>query len=125
MPVGGHDVARDAVAGRGRLLVDGRDVALVEVCDTARTRARGLLGRDGLDGALLISPAKQVHTFRMRFTIDVAFLDRDGRVLRTATMPRGRISPIVLRARSVLEAEPGRFERWGVVPGAVVTVAGA
>lgn len=106
------------MAGTGRLLIDGRDVAAVEVCDTARTRSKGLLGRDGLDGAMAITPAKQVHTFRMRFAIDVAFLDRHGVVLRTATMPPGRISPVVLRARTVLEAEAGAFERWGVVAGA-------
>ncbi|WP_211262674.1 DUF192 domain-containing protein [Nitriliruptor alkaliphilus] len=109
------------MAGLARLLVEGRDVAPVEVCDTARTRSKGLLGRDGLEGAMLISPAKQVHTFRMRFAIDVAFLDRDGRVLRTRSLPPGRLSPVVLRSRAILEAEAGAFERWGVVDGATVT----
>jgi uncharacterized protein len=109
------------VAGSARLLVDGRDVAPVEVCDTARTRSKGLLGRDELDGAMLISPAKQVHTFRMRFAIDIAFLGRDGRVLGTRAMPPGRLGPIVLRSRAILEAEAGAFARWGVIDGAVVT----
>jgi uncharacterized membrane protein (UPF0127 family) len=112
------------VPGEGRLLVDGRDVASVEICDTARTRSRGLLGRDGLDGALLLEPAKQVHTFRMRFAIDVAFVAKDGRVLAVRTMPPGRISPVVLRSRGVLEAEAGAFDRWRVTEGAQLEVTG-
>ncbi|MFC6341747.1 hypothetical protein ACFP8W_07160, partial [Nocardioides hankookensis] len=61
-----------------RLLVDGRDVAPLEVAATHRARSRGLLGRDGIDGALLLPKARQVHTFRMRFPIDVAHVAGDG-----------------------------------------------
>jgi uncharacterized membrane protein (UPF0127 family) len=48
------------------------------------TRRKGLLGRDGLDpdAAILIAPCNSVHTFFMRFTIDVVFAARDGRVLK-------------------------------------------
>lgn len=106
----------------GRLLIDGVDVAPVEVADTYAERTRGLLGRDGLEGALLLRPSTWVHTMRMRFAIDVAHLDRDGRVLRTTTMPPNRPGRPVLRARSVLEAEAGNFVRWGLEPGVRVTV---
>jgi hypothetical protein len=100
-----------------RLLVDGTAVAALEVADTARTRRRGLLGRDGLDGALWLRPCGQVHSVRMRFPIDVAHLDRDGVVLRVVTLRPGRLGPVVLRGRSVVEAEAGRFAEWGVRPG--------
>lgn len=50
------------------------------------TRMVGLLGRASLgDGeGLWITPCPAVHTFLMRFPIDVLFLDRDGHVIRLA-----------------------------------------
>jgi uncharacterized membrane protein (UPF0127 family) len=47
-------------------------------------RRRGLLGRDRLakNAAILIAPCNSVHTFFMRFTIDVVFAAKDGRVLK-------------------------------------------
>lgn len=103
-----------------RLLVDGRDVAPVELATSNRQRRRGLLGRDGLEGGLWLEPCRQVHTFRMRFAIDVAHLDRRGRVLAVRSMPPGRMGPLLLRTRAILEAEAGAFERWGVAPGVTV-----
>ena len=105
-----------------RLLVDGRDVAPVAVATSLRERSRGLLGRDGIDGAFLLRPAKQVHAIGMRFHLDVAFVDRSGRVLRTAPLRRGRMTRVVLRSAAVLEAEAGAFARWGLRAGATVAV---
>lgn len=104
-----------------RLVIDGRDVAQLEVAGTARARSRGLLGRDGLAGALWLSPARQVHTFRMRFAIDVAHVAKDGTVLHTATMPPGRLGSWIWRSRGVLEAEAGSFARWGLTEGTTVS----
>lgn len=98
----------------GWLVRDGERICAVEVAGTFRDRSRGLLGRDGIDGALLLRPAASVHTFGMRFDLDVAFLDRDLTVLRVVTMRRNRLGRLVLRARCVLEAEAGAFERWGL-----------
>ncbi|MGN6574144.1 MAG: DUF192 domain-containing protein [Nocardioides sp.] len=106
---------------RGRLRVDGRDVAPLELATSNRQRRRGLLGRDGLDGGLWLEPCRQVHTFRMRFAIDVAHLDRRGRVLAVRSMPPGRMGPLLLRTRTILEAEAGAFQRWGIVPGVTVS----
>ena len=100
--------------------MDGRDVAPVELATTARARSKGLLGRTGLTGALWLAPARQVHTFRMRFAIDVAYVDRSGRVLVTRTLPPGRLGPWRWRSRGVLEAEAGAFERWGLDAGSAV-----
>lgn len=99
------------------LLRDGEVVAAVEVADTRRARRKGLLGRDGIDGALLLRPARSVHTFGMRFPIDVAFCDRELVVVAVCAMARHRLGRPRLRAHSVLEAERGAFERWNLRPG--------
>jgi uncharacterized membrane protein (UPF0127 family) len=64
-------------------LPDGSPLAL-EALQSERTheRVQGWLGRDGVrpgEGLLLV-PCGSIHTLGMRFTIDVAFLDRQGRV---------------------------------------------
>jgi uncharacterized membrane protein (UPF0127 family) len=92
----------------------------IEVASTRRARRRGLLGRDGIEGALLLTPARAVHTFGMRFDLDVAYLDADRRVLDVRRMRRNRLGLPRLRARSVLEAEAGTFARWGLRVGDVV-----
>ena len=99
------------------LVCDDRVLATVEFATGWRERTIGLLGREEFDSALLLRPAFSVHTLGMRFPIDVAYLDRDFVVLKTATMGRHRIGLPVLRARAVLEAEAGSFARWGLMPG--------
>ncbi|MFF7650228.1 DUF192 domain-containing protein [Streptomyces sp. NPDC007983] len=97
------------------------DVPL-EIAASYRARSRGLLGRDGLTGAILLTPASGVHTFRMRFTIDVAYLDRRLTVLAVTTLRPGRLGLPRPRARHVLEAEAGAMERWGLRRGARVAL---
>ena len=99
------------------LLREGEVLAALEVADGLASRVVGLLGRDGLDGGLLLRPARSVHTFGMRFPIDVAYCDRDMRVLATVSMKRHRLGRPRLRAHCVIEAEAGAFERWRLRPG--------
>ncbi|MEU2511791.1 DUF192 domain-containing protein [Streptomyces syringium] len=94
----------------------------LEIAASYRARTRGLLGRDGVEGALLLTPAGSVHTFRMRFAIDVAYLDRHMNVLAVRTMAPGRLGLPRLRARHVLEAEAGAMARWGLRPGVRVEI---
>jgi uncharacterized membrane protein (UPF0127 family) len=94
----------------------------LEIAASYRARTRGLLGRDGITGALLLTPAASVHTLGMRFAIDVAYLDRRLRVLAVRTMPPGRLGRPRLRARHVLEAEAGAMAAWGLVPGVTLSV---
>ena len=84
------------------LVRDAKVLASVEIADTFRTRLFGLLGRRSLDGALLIRPARSVHTVGMRFPIDGAFCDGELRVL----------------------AVRGAFERWGLAVGDELAVHG-
>jgi uncharacterized membrane protein (UPF0127 family) len=76
-------------------------------------RRRGLLGRDGLapGHALIIAPTNLVHTFAMRFAIDILFVRRDGRVLkvRKAVPPR-RIAG-AFGGFAVLELAAGETDR--------------
>ena len=107
------------------LVHEDKVLATLEVADSMGARARGLLGRDGFEGAILLAPARSVHTIRMRFAIDVAYLDRDEQVLRIVTMAPNRFGMPVWRARSVIEAEGGSFERWGLHVGDRVEIRGA
>ena len=99
------------------LLRDGDVLAALEVADGFESRLRGLLGRDGLEGAMLLKPARAVHTFGMRFPIDVAFCDRELTVLETVSLGRHRLSRPRLRAHCIIEAEAGAFERRHLRPG--------
>jgi uncharacterized protein len=106
-------------------LVRGDDVlAAAEVAVTRGQRRRGLIGRDGLEGVLVIRPCRQVHTFGMQFPIDVAFCDRYGFVLHTSRMSPRRVSRPVWRSFFAIEARAGAFDRWGLDLGDVVEVKG-
>lgn len=97
-------------------------VASLEVADSRSARRRGLLGRDGIEGALLLTPARSVHTVRMRFPIDVAHVDAEMVVLSVVTMAPGRLGRWHRKARHVIEAEAGSLRRWGIEPGVVLEV---
>jgi len=106
------------------LMRDAEVLASLEIATTRRDRAKGLLGRDGLDGALLIERARSVHTFGMRFPIDVAFLDEDLVVVRTTQLRRFRMTMPVRGAHHALEAEAGAFARWDLVVGDKLEIQG-
>jgi uncharacterized protein len=106
------------------LVRDGSVLAAAEVADGFGARRRGLLGRDRVEGALVLRRCRNVHTFGMRFPIDVAFCDEAGTVLRTCALARWRVSPVVLRSAFVIEAEAGAFDRWGLRVGDRVELRG-
>ncbi len=99
------------------LVRDGKVLATLEVATSVRDRTRGLLGRDAIEGALLLQPARSVHTFRMRFPIDVAFCDRDLRVVKVLTLAQNRATWPVRRAHAVVECQAGMLRKWGISTG--------
>ncbi|MGH9157884.1 MAG: DUF192 domain-containing protein [Acidimicrobiales bacterium] len=99
------------------LVRDGEVLCTLEVAAGMAGRMRGLLGRDGIDGAIVLKPTRSVHTLKMRFAIDVAFCDKGLVVVDTVCMVPNRVSRPRRRARCVIEAEAGAFERWRLVPG--------
>lgn len=94
------------------LMKEGEVLCSLEVANGRRALRRGLLGRSGLEGALLLPDVRAVHTLGMRFPIDVAYLSEGHVILRTRHMAPMRLGVPVLRARAVLEAEAGAFTRW-------------
>ena len=95
------------------LLREGEVLAALEIADSRKTRRKGLVGRDGIGGALWLPSARMgVHSLGMRFDLDVAFCDRDMVVRRVVCLKRFRMTRPSFRAPCVLEAEAGAFERW-------------
>ena len=104
------------------LRIQGRDATLatsVEAAFDSATRNRGLLGRDGLAPrtALVIAPSNGIHTFGMRFPIDVIFAARDGRVVKVRpALPRSRIA-FAWGGFAVIEMAAGEAARAGLAVG--------
>lgn len=104
------------------LVVAERDIPLAthaELAVDSSSRKAGLLGRDALPpgGALVIAPTSAVHTFGMRFPIDIIFTARDGRVLKVRpAVPRSRIA-FAFGAFAVVEMAAGSAARVGLRKG--------
>jgi len=109
-----------SVAGGGEV------VGRVTVARSVWARFLGLMGRPQLaaDEGLWLVPCRSIHMFFMRTAIDVAFLDRQGVVVRAVSRMRPwSLRPVgvtllpVARAHSALELAPGTLERLGVAAG--------
>ena len=90
--------------------------AAIEVAATSSKRAKGLLGRDALAAGegLLFKHCSSLHTLFMRFAIDIAFISKDGKVLKLAhAVPPFRICVAPLRAHYALELPAGSLEASG------------
>jgi uncharacterized membrane protein (UPF0127 family) len=91
----------------------------VEVAGSAAKRSKGLLGRRGLapGEALWIIPCEAVHTFGMKFSIDLVYLDRRQRIRKIkAGVPPWRFSAC-LTAHSVIELAAGSIRATDAQPG--------
>ena len=99
----------------------GRDTNLgeaIEVAATAAQRVRGLLGRECLEDGqgLLFRGCSSLHTFFMRFPIDIIFTDKDGRVLKTAISVKPfKLVAAPLRAYYAIELPEGAIKRSNTV----------
>ena len=117
----------EAEPGRCQLQGSGRSEPIARTLETAfdsAARRRGLLGRERLeDGtALIIAPCGAIHTFSMRFPIDIIFAARNGTVLKTYTaVPPARIA-FALRAHAAIELPAGAVGRSGTRVGDVLAV---
>jgi uncharacterized membrane protein (UPF0127 family) len=91
----------------------------VDIAADRRARNRGLLGRDHLPttAALVLVPCFAIHTWRMRFPIDVLFVDSQGQVVKTRErMPAWRVAAAP-GAYAVIELAAGQIARTGTQKG--------
>jgi uncharacterized membrane protein (UPF0127 family) len=95
-----------------------------EVPKSSFARARGLLGRSGLEpgDGMLIDAAPSVHMFFMRFPIDVVFLDRDWKVVRVVHRLRPWRVAGARRAVAALELPAGAAAEAGIEEGDVLSL---
>jgi len=85
----------------------------VLVAQTITSRMKGLLGRKDFPPgeALLIKPCNSIHTFFMRFPIDVLFVDKNNKVIKAlSSIKPFRLSNIYFHARSAIEFPAGTLE---------------
>jgi uncharacterized protein len=90
-----------------------------EVADSSAKRRIGLLKHNSLEPGqgLWIVPCESVHTFFMKFAIDLVYLDRKHRVRKVRhRMPPWRVSAC-LTAHSILELPAGTVRSTGTQPG--------
>jgi uncharacterized protein len=103
-----------------------RNVLLAERLEwagTSETRRKGLLGRTALQRGegIYIVPTQWIHMIGMKFPIDVAFLDGQGKVLVIHHgLKPNRFSKLVLRADGALELPLGVLAETGTEKGDVV-----
>ena len=109
------------------LRVNGRPESVATTLEPAfdsAARRKGLLGRDGLPpgAALVIAPCNAVHTFSMRFPIDIIFAARDGRVLKIQPRVPARRVTGAWGAFATIEMAAGSAEHAGLLVGEYLIV---
>jgi uncharacterized membrane protein (UPF0127 family) len=96
-------------------LTTGEEIAgNVTAARSILSRMKGLLGKKEMaEGeGMLIEPCKGIHTFGMRFGIDVIFFDRNRRVVAVWRKLRpNRLTPFYFRATGVIELPAGALDR--------------
>ena len=106
----------------GWLVCRAQVLSSLNIADTARSRRRGLIGQREIATPLFIYSCRWIHTLGVRCSLDVAYLNDAFLVVKTQTIGPLRVAMPVFRARHVLEAEAGSFERWGLQVGHTLEV---
>lgn len=106
----------------GRLLATSLETAF-----DSRSRNRGLLGRDRLQegAALILAPCSSIHTFFMRFAIDVLFAARDGRLVKVHHAVRPWRIALGLGAFAAIELPAGAAALAEVRAGDIIALKAA
>ena len=110
-------MSKPAPLKTGWLLCQAQVLSSLNIADCARTRRRGLIGQIEIETPLLIDSCKWIHTFGVKCSLDVAYLDSEFKVIKVQTIKPRRVALPVFGASHVLEAGAGTFENWGLVIG--------
>jgi len=105
---------------RGTLLA--REAILA---DTSFKRIQGLLGKERLDAgcALILKPCNSIHTFFMRFAIDVLFVDKNARVIKAiSSLKPFRITPVYINSALAIELPSGAIASTQTVEGDAILI---
>lgn len=94
------------------------------VAESMFARMRGLLGRPALRSGegMLLRSCNLIHTFGMRYPIDVVFLRRDGGVVEVASLVKPRRARGHIQAQCVLELAAGEAVRCGIARGLTLSI---
>lgn len=110
------------------LEIEKNGVVICKKCEYANTpfkRFMGLMFRKSLpEGCgLLLEPCNQIHTFNMRFAIDVVFTDANNVVLTVFhDVKPWRVKPFVKNARKSLELNSGEADMLGIIEGDIINI---
>lgn len=99
------------------IIKDNKVLASAEVAFSLKAKTVGLLGRQDFNGAMILPNVASVHSFGMRFSLDVAFIDKNFVVIDLVTLKPWRFTLPRIRTKYVLEAKEGSFERWQLKKG--------
>ncbi len=102
------------------LVSDGRVLASADVADTPQARRRGLIGQRSVTTPLVLDNCRWIHTIGVKCSLDIAYLDAEGSVIKMQRLAPLRIPLPVTKSRLVIEASAGSFERWGLKLGDVI-----
>jgi len=100
-------------------------ISRIEIANYFLSRGLGLIGRAsfGNYNGMLLKNTNSIHTFFVRFPIDVAFLDKDLKVLKTVEKLKPfRFSPIVWKARHTLELPEGAIQKYSLEAGVRIEI---
>jgi uncharacterized protein len=88
-------------------------------------RLKGLMFSKHLPigNALHIQPCQSIHTFFMKYDIDVIYLDKEMKVIKiTHAMKPGKVGNVVKSARSVVELPAGVIQKTDTQVGHVLQI---
>jgi uncharacterized protein len=97
----------------------------IQVATSFLQRGRGLMFVPELRAGegMIIDPCSSIHTFFMRFPLDVLYLDRSNHVIRAdESMNPWRIGPVFTGSKWVIELPPGTIAASGTKPGDTIQI---
>lgn len=95
------------------------------LANTLFTRLKGLLGRKSLspDQALILDPCNSIHTFFMRFSIDVLFVNKQNKVVKTILEIKPfRLSSVYFNAHFAIELPSGAIQQTSTQEGDLLSI---